>query len=648
MKNNIHILAALFAGAAMLLSSCEKQMTEGGNIGFTVDVDSYKLLTTKAAPIGDPANDPDTYLPLFQTKYGSTGFKVSAYNGTTARMTGATVAYRNEWTPNVDAQWFSGETLDFYATAGSGISNLSIDPAQKQMSFDYTLPSASPANQEDILVGWYTGLGEADAQDNDKRIAPLTFHHPLAAIRIKAGDIAESGVGVSSVSITNLLHKGSCVVDMATLGSNGAITWTTDATYAPTGGNLVNLTFATAATLEQGKIIGGSQDNTFMVVPQTLATDSKLQIDFFDGTDHFLFTASLAGKELKPGKIYDITVNFKGITLETFDEQPISMIVPWIDTTPIVYNDFKLAPSLAYLTDGEDFNAKIKSLGTIREIIFDRNGSVDETGLEIQDPAHPEGFKIYASYDNGTVRITTHANYILAHQSLKGMFKDMTDLTKITWGLFMDTEPTTDMSEMFMGCSSLLDINLIDVANTKNVTTIAHIFDGCTSATRILLGNEFNTRNMTDVSYMFNECRNLQKISLGQYFDTRNVTDMSYMFCNCVSIRNYNGGQLDVGELFYTWKVQHFDYMFYNVQAHYLHFNSRFSIKSQYPRLEDHDVPTAENMMYNALSGSGRRAIFITSNTWLWVNNATRTGINIQPDGWGTTGLPQIVEPREE
>ena len=338
----------------------------------------------------------------------------------------------------------------------------------------------------------------------------------------------------------------------------------------------------------------------------------------------------------------------QGISLETFDEAPVSMIVPWLTQSAVVYNDFSLMPTLAYLTSGEDFNTKIKSLGTIREIIFDRNGSVDESGLRIDDPAHPEGFPIYASYDNGTVRITTHANLIHAHQSLKGMFKSMKDLTKITWGLFFDTEETTDMSEMFKNCENLLDINLIDVANTKNVTTVAHMFDSCLVATRILLGNEFNTRNVTDVSYMFNECRSLHKIDLGQYFDTRNVTDMSYMFCNCVSIRNYNGGQLDVGELFYTWKVQHFDYMFYNIQVHHLHFNSRFSIKSQYPRLEDHEVPTSENMMYNALSSNGRHAIYITSNTWTWVNNVARTGITTGPDGWGTTSLPQIVEPREE
>ena len=440
-------------------------------------------------------------------------------------------------------------------------------------------------------------------------------------------------------------------MDVANLGADAAFTWTKDTEYAPTTGNAVGIEYNPAHTAVADEYLGGT-DSTFMFIPTTFtAADSLFVVIKNPGTtDRFtIFSTTLDGIQFKAGKVYDLTVNFEGINLETFDEAPVSMIVPWLTQSAVVYNDFSLMPTLAYLTSGEDFNTKIKSLGTIREIIFDRNGSVDETGLEIQDPAHPEGFPIYASYDNatGTVRITTHANLIHAHQSLKGMFKSMKDLTKIMWGLFFDTEETTDMSEMFKSCENLLDINLIDVANTKNVTTVAHMFDSCLVATRILLGNEFNTRNVTDVSYMFNECRSLHKIDLGQYFDTRNVTDMSYMFCNCVSIRNYNGGQLDVGELFYTWKVQHFDYMFYNVQAHYLHFNSRFSIKSQYPRLEDHEVPTSENMMYNALSSTGRRAIFITSNTWLWVNNA-RTGITTRPDGWGTTGLPQIVEPREE
>ena len=660
MKHIFNIYAALFVGAAMMLGSCENRMSEEGNIGFTANVASFKGVgaSTKAALIGDPADEASTYVPLFNTTYGTSGFTVSAYKGTAAKFTNATSTYSGGvWTLNKTAKWYSGETLDFYAMAATaGVSNFAVNASTKKITFDYTLPGINGVDQPDVMVGTYSGTGVEGTQDGT-RVAPLTFYHPLTAVRLKVGDIA--GCDIVSTSITGVYHKGSCTVDVANLGTDAAFTWTKDTEYAPATGNAVGIEFNPAHTAVADEYLGGT-DSTFMFIPTTFtAADSLFVVIKNPGTtDRFtLFSTTLDGIQFKAGKVYDITVNFEGISLETFDEAPVSMIVPWLTQSAVVYNDFSLMPTLAYLTSGEDFNTKIKSLGTIREIVFDRNGSVDESGLRIEDPAHPEGFPIYASYDNatGTVRITTHANLIHAHQSLKGMFKSMKDLTKITWGLFFDTEETTDMSEMFKNCESLLDINLIDVANTKNVTTVAHMFDSCLVATRILLGNEFNTRNVTDVSYMFNECRSLHKIDLGQYFDTRNVTDMSYMFCNCVEFHRHGDGQLDVGELFYTWRVEHFDYMFYNCQAHYLHFNSRFSIKSEYPYLATEygiptTVPTATNMMYHALAspGTGRRAIFITSNTWNWINNYSRTGITPSHDGWGTTGLPQIVVPREE
>ncbi len=662
MRHNIKLFATCIMGAAMLFSSCEERIGGEGNIGFTADVASFKgnNIGSKAAPIGDPANDPDTYVPLFTTKYGTDGFTVSAYNGTTAKFTNAISSYNNGiWTLNQNAKWFSGETLDFYAmaapaTTNGGVTNLAVNAASKQMTFDYLLPNLLPADQPDVMVGYYSGLGEEGTQAG-VRVAPLTFYHPLSAIRIKAGDIADAGWEISNIVISNVYHKGSCVVDMANLGtSSNAVTWTIDTDYRPTipgatppegfNTNVVGEQFDPLATPTQGTIIGGSQESTFMVIPQTL--NSELQIVFeYDKNSYHHYKVNLENLVLKPGKIYDITVNFKGIELETFDER--TMIIPWEAQPDIAYNDFELVPTIAYLSSGESFNTAIKSLGTVTKIIFDRGGQVDESGLQIQDPAHPEGYPIYASYDNGVVRITTHANSIHAHQSLKGMFKDMTDLEEIQWGLFLDTEETTDMSEMFMGCSSLLDINLIDVANTVNVTTLAHMFDGCSAAERILLGNKFNTKKVTDVSYMYNNCSSLTSIDLGQYFDTRNVTTMAYMFCNC------SGGLyiLDPGDKFYTYNVTDFKHMFENIRVVHLHFNSRFYVNTAI-LVED----AGEGMMVNAIATTGGiqaygrvwYGVYSTSATWNWAKNPANTGYNRGSfNNWGNTNLPPIIYPTD-
>lgn len=662
MRHNIKLFAACIMGAAMFLSSCEERTGGEGNIGFTADVASFKgnIIGSKAAPIGDPANDPDTYVPLFTTKYGTDGFTVSAYNGTTAKFTNAISSYNNGiWVLDPTAKWFSGETLDFYAmaapsTTNGGVSNFAVNAASKQVTFDYTLPNFYPADQPDLMVGYYSGPGVEGTQAG-VRVAPLTFYHPLSAIRLKAGDIADAGWSINTISISNVYHKGSCVIDVANLGtSTNAVTWTIDTDYRPTmpgdspegiNTNIVGEEFTTAVTPVQGTIIGGSQESTFMVIPQTLNSTLSILFNTDEDTDK-TYRVNLEDIELKPGKIYDITVNFKGIELETFDER--TMIIPWDPQPAISYNDFELVPTTAYLCSGADFNTAIKSLGTVTKIIFDRGGSVDETGLQIQDPAHPEGYPIYASYDNGVVRITTHANTIHAHRSLKGMFEDMTDLIEIQWGLFFDTKETTDMSYMFSGCTSLLDINLTDVVRTINVTDMSHMFNNCSAATRIILGNAFKTVHVHDMSYMFNNCSQISSLNLGAYFDTRNVYTMDHMFANCSGLSAF-----DVNERFYTWKVYNYDYMFYNIGVTNLHFNSRFYIDKNltYVHQDNPQVTaiTARHMMENTVVNR-RLGIYVTSGTWQWVNKPANTDYNGPADNRIydlSDFLTQIIQPLE-
>ena len=643
-------------GAAMLLGSCQERLGDEGNIGFTADVASYKGYNagTKAAPIGDPLNQPDTYEPLFQTTYGSAGFNVKAYKGTDLRIDGTSKFTNGDWNLDQNAKWYSGEVLDFYAIApvnNRGITDVNVDPATKKMTFTYKVQTNKGVSQPDVMVGYYSGTG-VESTTPGKRIAPLTFYHPLAAVRFKAGDLADSPV--RSVAIEGLCDKGTATIDMANMGSAGAVVWTLDPSTPSTA--VSGFPFDPAITPAEGEYLGGSE-SAMMVIPQVLSEGAVLrfEVDNPDADDDpatddetISYIVSLKDVELKAGTILDITINYKGILLERFDEQPLSMVLPWVEQQAVEYNDFRLVPKTAYLTSGPAFNAIMKSFVTdpldLVEIVFDRGGQVDEDGVEIQDPTRTDGYPIYAKYDAATktVRISTHANEIKTHQDCSEMFKDLC-MENIQWGMFFDTTETTDMNSMFMNCSYVKRLNFINVLNTVNVTDFSHMFDGCGHATNILLGNEFDTKKATDLSYMFNECRRLQEIDLGSKFDTRNVTDMSYMFCNCSSFT-----YMEVGEKFYTYKVRDFSYMFYNIGVHHLHFNSRFAIKSQYSYLEDHDVPVATNMMYNALSSSGRRAVYITSRTFNWLRDtANGANWNINHDGWGTTGLPQIVLPTD-
>lgn len=114
-------------------------------------------------------------------------------------------------------------------------------------------------------------------------------------------------------------------------------------------------------------------------------------------------------------------------------------------------------------------------------------------------------------------------------------FADMRNLVAINGIDIIDTHHATDMSYMFTGCSSLLDLNLKNF-NTSNVTNMRSMFNGC-RALKSLNVTSFITDKVTDMSDMFNGCWAVEELNVTS-FDTSNVTDMSYMFFRCKTIES--------------------------------------------------------------------------------------------------------------
>ena len=122
----------------------------------------------------------------------------------------------------------------------------------------------------------------------------------------------------------------------------------------------------------------------------------------------------------------------------------------------------------------------------------------------------------------------------------------------------------TDMSYMFCGCLSLMQLPDIHLLNTSKVTSLKCLFGGCKFFKDFPDMSKWNTKNVEDISYMFYECHALEKLcgiskwdtsnikKMNNTFDgcfslkflpniskwdTSNVEDMSYMFCSCKSLK---------------------------------------------------------------------------------------------------------------
>ena len=121
--------------------------------------------------------------------------------------------------------------------------------------------------------------------------------------------------------------------------------------------------------------------------------------------------------------------------------------------------------------------------------------------------------------------------------STRSWFYYMRALTTINYLDYLHTDNVTDMSCMFMGCSSLSSLDITNL-NTANVTDMSAMFSGCSSLTA-LEATCLQTDNVTNMSSMFNGCSNLTFLDVAG-LNTANVTNMNDMFCDCQVLENLN------------------------------------------------------------------------------------------------------------
>lgn len=113
------------------------------------------------------------------------------------------------------------------------------------------------------------------------------------------------------------------------------------------------------------------------------------------------------------------------------------------------------------------------------------------------------------------------------------MFRGNDLLQSINFSNGFDTSSVSSMDAMFLGCSSLINLD-VSSFRTSNVTTFNQMFHGCKSLTNLDVSS-FDSSKVTNMSSMFMGCLNLTELDL-KNFDTSNVINMNSMFHNCSNL----------------------------------------------------------------------------------------------------------------
>lgn len=244
--------------------------------------------------IGNNANKPATRAAMQTSMYND--FKVVAAvkeNGNVGSqyyMNDVATKTGTNWVPAHTYYWpGSNRQLRFLAWAPTDAVFQSVPNSPNTTTLQYTTP-AEAKNQRD-LVAAATDFIDSPANNGTCTPVSLNFKHLCTAVIIKTGETMTAGT-IKSVSLKGVKNSGTYdMVNSAwTLSGN-----TTDFTISP------NQT--TTSTTPNGTELNAGE-STFMLLPQTLGADSKLEVEFHDnisGKDRIL-TASLNGAEWPMGK----------------------------------------------------------------------------------------------------------------------------------------------------------------------------------------------------------------------------------------------------------------------------------------------------------------------------------------------------------
>ena len=244
---------------------------------------------------------------------------------------------------------------------------------------------------------------------------------------------------------------------------------------------------------------------------------------------------------------------------------------------------------IAIMTEGSDFNEKLKSLETSTNKIehFKKSTvapatSMNAVNIEDEDSdyeiklwldstdriayyyAEPE--KVYLNTDSSYMFSSVYdeqiKNIVEVDLSsfdtskvtdMSDMFNSMSNLTSLNLSNF-DTSQVTDMSYMFVDVFNLTTLDLSSF-DTSKVMDMEHMFHGMSNLTSLNLSS-FNTSKVKYMNHMFYDVRKLTTLNLSN-FNTSQVTDMQCMFNGMINLTTLNLSS------FNTSKVTNMNHMFY-------------------------------------------------------------------------------------
>ena len=205
---------------------------------------------------------------------------------------------------------------------------------------------------------------------------------------------------------------------------------------------------------------------------------------------------------------------------------------------------------IAIMTEGPDFNTKLKALETATNKIehFKKSPvapAASMNTINIEDEESECEIKLWLDPTNNTAYYYTEPEKVYLNEDSSRMFSDLSNLISLDVSSF-DTSKATNMETMFSRMSNLTTLNLSNFDTSKVTSMIGMFFD--THELTSLNVSNFDTSNVTDMSRMFGALSSLTSLNVSN-FDTSQVTNMSYMFDSVSNLLTLNVSNFDTSKV---------------------------------------------------------------------------------------------------
>ena len=201
---------------------------------------------------------------------------------------------------------------------------------------------------------------------------------------------------------------------------------------------------------------------------------------------------------------------------------------------------------IAIMTEGPDFNTKLKSLGAFER--FKKSPVAPATSMNvvnIEDEASDYEIKLWFNPADKTAYYYAEPEKVYLNEDSNRMFRDLSNLISLDVSSF-DTSKVTNMEAMFAGMPSLTTLNLSNF-DTSKVTRMNSMFEGVSRLTTLNLSN-FDTSKVTDMEAMFGYMYGLTSLNITN-FDTSQVTNMRDMFSNMRNLTSLSLTNFDTSKV---------------------------------------------------------------------------------------------------